>query len=292
MILVVGATGILGEEVCHQLVAAGHPVAGLVRKSSDAAKLARLKALGVKLIEGDLKDPAALRAACGAARTVISTATSTSSHRDGNSISSVDRDGNLQLVEAARQAGVKHFIFISFPPMQDDFPLQAAKRAAEARIRESGMPYTILQPVNFMEMWLSPVFGFDVANAKARIFGAGQGRNNWISFQDVARFMVAAVDNPKAINQTFAFGGPEALSQLEVVALFEQLTGRTFTLEFVPEEALKAMRTAGEDPMPQTAAGLMLHCSRGDNLDMARVLEALPVKCLTVREFAQRQLAR
>ena len=291
MILVVGATGILGEEICRQLVAAGHRVAGLVRAGSDAQKVSRLRALGVTLLEGDLKDPASLRAACSAARSVISTATSTRSRQDGDSVFSVDQDGHFHLVDAAREAGVGQFLYVSFPPMREDFPLQAAKRAVEARLRTSGMPYTLLQPVNFMEVWLSPFLGFDVANARARIFGEGRGPNNWISFHDVARFVVAAVDNPRALNETFAFGGPEALTQLEVVALFEQLTGRAFTLEFVPEEALQAMRTTGEDPMPKTAAGLMLNCSRGDTLDMARVLEVLPVTCTTVREFAQRQLA-
>jgi uncharacterized protein YbjT (DUF2867 family) len=64
MTLVVGATGLVGMEVCRRLAAGERKVRALVRRTSDPNKRAELEALGVELVEGDLKDPALLRQAC------------------------------------------------------------------------------------------------------------------------------------------------------------------------------------------------------------------------------------
>ena len=103
--LVVGATGLLGLEVCKRLGESVEPVRCLVRPTADGSKRAALEALGVELVEGDLKDPASLARACAGVQAVISTASSTFSRQEGDSIASVDDQGQLALVEAARLAG-------------------------------------------------------------------------------------------------------------------------------------------------------------------------------------------
>ena len=85
----------------------------------------------------------------------------------------------MSLFAAAKAAGVRHAVLISFPPVDIEFPLQSAKRAVEQCLMYSGMPYTILQPTCFMEVWLSPALGFDAANAKAQIYGSGTNRISW-----------------------------------------------------------------------------------------------------------------
>ncbi len=60
MILVVGATGHLGGEICRRLAARGLPVRGLVRPTSAPEAVSALRAIGAELIEGDLRDPASL----------------------------------------------------------------------------------------------------------------------------------------------------------------------------------------------------------------------------------------
>src|SRR2546422_3907636 len=150
------------------------------------------------------------------------------SRQEGDSIESVDRQGQLNLIDAAAAAGVQQLILISFSSFAPDFPLQSAKRAVEKRLRESGLIYTILQPTFFTEVWLSPALGFDAANAKAQVYGAGQNQISWISFQDVARFAVAALKSPRAKNAIIELGGPEPLSPLEVVHLAEQVTRKRF----------------------------------------------------------------
>src|SRR5512139_1004687 len=128
MILVVGSTGILGGEICRRLRKAGQPVRGLVRSTSAEEKVARLKAMGVETVLGDLRDPASLQAACQGVDTVITTATTTISMQPGDSIPVTDQQGQLDLVKAASAAGVRRFVFMSIPLNIEPCPLNTAKR--------------------------------------------------------------------------------------------------------------------------------------------------------------------
>jgi uncharacterized protein YbjT (DUF2867 family) len=288
MNLIVGATGMLGGEICRLLAEQGSALRVLVRDSSNAEKVERLRGLGAEVFRGDLKDPVSLEKACRGASAVVSTASSTVSRQQGDSIENVDRQGQLNLIETAEEAGVKHFILISFPNVDIDFPLQAAKRAVEDRLRRGRMTYTILQPTFFTEVWLSPALGFDPARGTARVYGGGHNKISWISFRDVAKFAVAALGNPQAVNAVIKLGGPDALSPLDVVRLAEQVVGKRVIVEHVPEEALRAQHGAATDPLQQSFAGLMLYYARGDAIDMAETLRALPVQHLkSVREYLQ-----
>ena len=288
MNLIVGATGILGSEICRLLATQGEAVRGLVRATSDPEKVARLKNVGVDAVVGDLKDRGSLDAACRGAKTVTSTASSTLSRQDGDSIESVDLQGQLNLIDAAEAGGVHHFVLISFPNIDVDFPLQRAKRSVEDRLRRSRMTYTILQPTCFAEVWLSPALGFDPENAKATVYGAGHNKMSWISVQDVARFAVAALDERRAPNATIKLGGPDDLSPLEAVRLAEQTLGKSIDVQYVPEEALRAQHAAATDSMQQSFAGLMLYYARGDVIDTANAIRVLPVGPLrSVREYFQ-----
>jgi len=286
MNLIVGASGMLGGEICRLLREQGKGVRALVRGSSNPEKLASLEGLGAETVQGDLKDPASLEAACRDATAVISTASSPISRQGGDSIESVDRQGHLNLIEAAERAGVKQFVLISFPSIDISFPLQSAKRAAEERLRRGRMTHTILQPTCFMEVWLSPALGFDPAHGTAQIYGNGHNKISWISFQDVAQFVVAALGNDRAAQAVIKLGGPHALSPLEVVQLAEQLTGKAITVQHVPEDALRAQHSAATDPLQQSFAALMLCYAHGDVIDMKDTLRVLPVPHMkSVREY-------
>jgi uncharacterized protein YbjT (DUF2867 family) len=293
MNLIVGATGLLGGEICRLLTARGKPVRALVRHTSGPEKVAMLKGLGAEIVYGDLKNPDSLDAACRGVRAVISTASSTLSRQPGDSIETVDQTGQTNLVDAAERAAVSRFVLISFPQMSLDFPLQSAKRAAEERLRRARMTYTILQPTFFTEVWLSPALGFDAANAKAQIYGSGQNRISWISFRDVAAFAVAALDNPRAANAVIKLGGPEALSPLEVVQLAEQSVGKPIAVQHVPEDALRGQFQSATDSLQKSFAALMLSYAAGDVIEMADTLRAFPGQQLkSVREHLQTSISQ
>lgn len=114
MVLVVGATGLVGHEVCLRLLARGERVRALVRNTTDPAKVASLRSAGADICLGDLKVPASLATACSGAEAVLSTASSTLSRQPGDSIQTVDDEGQLALVNAAKKEGISRFIFVSF----------------------------------------------------------------------------------------------------------------------------------------------------------------------------------
>lgn len=287
MHLVVGATGLLGSEICRLLAADGKPPRAVVRPTSDQGKVAQLEKLNVEIARGDLKHRPSLDAACRGVSVVISTASSTLSTQEGDSIQTVDLEGQLNLIDAAKAANVSRFVLISFPQVNVEFPLQDAKRTVEDHLKSSGVTYTILRPTFFMEVWLSPALGFDSANAKAQIFGSGENKISWISYKDVAKFAIASLDNSEARNAVIELGGPEALSPLEVVQIFEKEKGRKFDIQHVPEDALREQRESASDPLQQSFAGMMINYSQGSIIDMQETLQKFTVQLTSIRDYAQ-----
>jgi uncharacterized protein YbjT (DUF2867 family) len=294
MCLVVGATGPvgLGGEICQLLRVAGKPTRALVRPTSDAQQIKRLRNAGVELVYGDLKDPNSLRAACRDVDTVISTASILVSRQPGDTIEGVDGQGQSDLIDAATACGVESFVYTSFSGHIDrEFPFRNAKRDVEQHLKASGLFYTILRPTFYMEVWLAPLSGFDYVNARATIYGAGRNRISWLSFHDVARFALMCLDNAEARNAAFELGGPEALTPLEVVQTFEELSGRSFEIEFVSEQTLSDEQTSGANSLVRSVAGLQRSYADGDVVDIAEIARHFPITLTSVRDYATRVLS-
>lgn len=291
MNLIVGSTGVLGTEICRRLRQLGQPVRALVRHTSDPAKVETLRALGADIRYGDLRDEASLRAACAGVQCVISTASAMTSFSAENTFLLADL-GTKDLVDAAHQAGADQFIFVSFSSGLDpDADLKVAKRAVEQHIIERGISYTILRPTCFMEAWLSPALGFDVANGRAQIIGNGDALISYISLYDVAQFVVASIGNPAARNATLDLGGPDGVSPLEAVRIAENMTGRSFTVTHVPVEALHAQHAASTNPLEKTFAGLMIETTKGNTVPMHEILRKFPgVTLKSVEEHVQQAI--
>ena len=294
MNLVVGATGSLGGEICRLLTQSGRPTRALVRTTSDADKVASLRAMGVEVVRGDVRDRASLEEACRGVDAVLSTlsAMPASYEPQNNSIQQVDMQGVERLIDVAKAAGVGRFVYTSVSGKIDlDFPLKDAKCAVEKYLRDSGLTYTILQPSFFMETWLSPIVGFDYANGKATVFGEGRNAISWISMNDVAQFAVDCLDNTAASHAVLGLGGPEALSPNEVIKTFEAASGRSFDVSYVPEAALLGQQEEATDPMQQSFAGLMRCYAMGDAIDMSSTLRAFPRQLTSVDSYARNVLA-
>lgn len=288
MILVAGATGHLGIEVCRRLQTQGKAMRALVRATSDPDKVAELRGLGAEIAIGDLRDRESLDNACRGATAVISSA-STVASQVGGTISTVDLEGQLSLVEAAQEAGVQQFVFVSFSGnMGSDSPLNRAKRQVEHRLIESGMTYTILRPSFFMEYFLTPLIGFDYPHHRATIYGSGENKISWIALGDVAESMTRSIDNPRAANAIVELGGPESLSPLEVVRLFESVMGEKFEVQIVPQEALQAQKDGAPDALPESLSALLLDYAHGDPVDAAQARSVYPFEFTSVRAYAER----
>ena len=286
-VLVAGATGFLGSEICRQLSEKKIKVKGLVRTTSDANKLTHLKELGVEIVEGDLKDKSSLKNALNGVSAIISTVSSTLSRQEGDSIQTVDDLGQNNLIEAALSANIKQFVYVSFCDMPGQFPLQIAKRKVEKHLAESGLSYTILQPTYFMDVWLSPALGFDYNNTKATIYGEGKNKVSWVAIKDVASFAVASLNNPAAKNRVIEIGGPDALSPIEVVTIFEAKKGKKFELQFVTEETIRAQKEEAQDPLSESFAALMLGVAKGSEIDMNKATDVFSMRLTSVNDYAK-----
>src|SRR2546430_2638887 len=107
MILVVGATGNVGSAITSQLLQQGRSVRILVRPKSRYQPLVEA---GAQAVFGDLKDRASLDVACQGIDTIITSATSLERGGEDNP-QTVELEGNRNLIDAAKAAGVNHFIF-------------------------------------------------------------------------------------------------------------------------------------------------------------------------------------
>jgi NADH dehydrogenase len=288
-VLVAGATGMVGGETARILSSGGDTVRALVRSSSGAEKVAALKGAGIDVVEGDLRDRASLDAACEGVDAVITTVSAMPfSWQEGNTIGDVDRDGTIQLIDAATAAGAKRFIYTSFPhPPEPGFALGDAKAAAENHLRSSGVEYAILAANFFMEVWLSPAFGFDYPNNSATIYGDGTNRMSWVSYRDVARTAAEAVSNPKAKNAVLPVGGPSIHTPLEVVTIFEKASGKTWTVSHVSVETLQEQKSAATDEVQEAVAMLQLGYAVAPGWDMDPSDYLVSSDLSSVEQYAQ-----
>lgn len=271
MILIAGSTGSLGSAIAHRLLARGEAVRILVRQDApgDGSPLQQLVASGAQPIRGDLKDRASLDRACANIRTVITTANSALRGGDDNT-QTVDVDGNRNLVDAAQQAGVAQFVFVSANGADPNSPVPflAAKGKTERHLQASGMSYTIVAPEAFMEVWIGMVVGGPaLLNRPVTVVGSGDRRHTFISARDVAQFTAAAVGNEAARDRRLVIGGPQPLSFRGAAAVFGRVLGREVAVQSIaPGQPIAGFPPVVADIM----AGMDLHDSIVDTTALAR----------------------
>jgi uncharacterized protein YbjT (DUF2867 family) len=286
--------------ITQRLLDQGREVRILLRRDSPSSALVQqglatsaesLIDAGAHPVHGDLRDRASLDAAVEGIETVITTANS--AMRGGaDNPQSVDLQGNRNLIEAARDASVEHFIFVSLLGADPNHPAPfvQAKARSESALRESGMEYTILAPTAFMEVWPAMVVGMPALQGRpVTLVGDGRRRHSFVSNRDVAAFAVAVVDRPEARNQYLAVGGPEPLSWRDVVATYERVLGRSIPVEFV---AMGEPVPGLPDPMPALLAGMETYESDVEMEEIARTFDVPLTRLETfVREQAASQTA-
>ena len=249
MILVVGATGQLGGRVVQRLVEGGHDVCGLVRPTTDATALVEQ---GVQEARGDLCDAASLAPALDGVDTVVTTAAANNA--------AVDTIGNRNLIQAAQKAGVERFVYVSAAGIGEEMarsgPLMAGKWETEKLLRSTALRYVIVRPDMFQEAWLVPPL-FDAGAGTAMVAGRGQTPHRYVAVDDVAAlcaYHATASDPPRVAE----FGGPEELTQMEVVAAFEAATGTRFTVRHIPTLLITLAHPVLTRVRPDMALGMGL----------------------------------
>jgi uncharacterized protein YbjT (DUF2867 family) len=256
MIFIVGGTGTLGQTLVRMLREQGKPVRVLVRPGS-IAKAEPLRKLGAELVGGDIRDPGSLEVGCRGADVVISATSAGEDRRDG-SRRMAEYQGPINLLHAAKAAGVRQYIFTStlFPRNPVGYKFVWAKLMAEEEIQRSGVPYTIFRPCGLFYEIVQRGEPIVEKLGVFPVFGYGPKRTQMLAMVDVARAFVNAIDNPDAINRTFELGGPEHLTFDEYVAIWSRVWGRPIKVVRLPIWLMNAIGYALK-PISPSAPGIM-----------------------------------
>ncbi len=204
-ILVIGATGRLGEPVARRLAADGHKVCVFSRNESAARQKF---GINFEIFRGDVLDVRSLeRAVDGCTGVHISI--------DGRGDWDVERRGTANTASVSAAQGVKRITLISGASTCEEnawFPMTKAKLDAENAVRTSGVPFTIFRCTMFME--LLPTL---VRDGRAIIMGKQPAPWHWVAAGDYAKMVGKAYVTEAAAGKIFHVYGPEALTMEQAV---------------------------------------------------------------------------
>ncbi|MBM7856016.1 NADH dehydrogenase [Desulfohalotomaculum tongense] len=225
MILVTGATGYVGRHVVKALADTGEKVRCLVRNTKDA------NLPGVELVHGDVTDQVSLAVACTGVDTVIHLVAII---REGKGITFEDINikGTQNLLSAAKESKVKHFVHISALGANTNpkYKYAYSKGVAEVEVVNSGLKYTVLRP----SVIFGPGFGFvDRLLQTLRMMptvvalpGDGSVKFQPIWVKDVAECIVRVIENQERYkNKIIDIGGPEHLTYEQMLDILMEVTG-------------------------------------------------------------------
>lgn len=293
MILVVGSTGTLGRKVTRSLLASGEDVRAMTRSLS---KTDELKALGAKPVRADLRDPDALEFAVRGARVVIAAAHSLLGRGDESS-EKIDDEGHRTLIDAAKAAGVEHFIYTSVVGASRNHQVDfwRSKARVEDYLRESGLTYTIVRATAFMETHAHMLLGrYVVENKRVILLGSGKNKRNFVAAEDVAKAIIGAMRVPTLRGETLDIGGPENLSSREVISVFERVSGNKAKVTAIPLYVVRAMSRAAAPIHPGVARVLRLavmHETTDQTFDPSLSQSKLPLSLIRLEDWVRNRVA-
>lgn len=218
IVLVTGATGTQGGAVARELVDRGYAVRGLTR-NPDSERATALTELGIEVVKGDFDDAASLNVAMEGVYGVFAV---TNYWEHG-----FDREvaHGKQLVDAAEKAGIKHFVFTSVAGADagTGLPHFESKAEIEVYLVDSGLDYTILRPVEFLDN-LRYLRDEIMSGRFVDPRDAGKG-HQWIAARDIGFFVGEAFDYPDIwVGVTEEIAGVE-MTLAEFVAALSEITG-------------------------------------------------------------------
>lgn len=217
-VLVVGAAGNFAGLVVPELKKRGVKIRALVRSEAQAARARERGADETTL--GDLEDPGSLCTAADGVDGVF---------HMGPAFAPNESDMGIAMVEAARAADVRRFVFSSvIHPFLSALSNHAAKLPVEETLCQSGMNFTILQPAIFMQN-LESAWSEIVRRRRFALPYSAQRRACYIDYRDVAEAAAIAFTSDRMDYGTFELCAPGMLDRYEVAALMSKAAG--FTIE-------------------------------------------------------------
>lgn len=241
-VLVLGATGTIGQATVRALLRRGHDVVCFVRPRAGAGgrlgreDTERLLA-GATVRFGDIQVPGALsREGFRGERfdaLISCLASRTGAPRDAWAI---DHRAHITALEAAREAGVRHFVLLSAICVQKPLlEFQKAKLAFEQALSQSGLRYSIVRPTAFFKSLSGQIER--VRQGKPYLmFGDGTLTScKPISDDDLGDYLAECLNDPARWNRILPIGGPgPAITPLQQADALFALLGRERRVKRVP----------------------------------------------------------
>jgi NAD(P)H dehydrogenase (quinone) len=274
-ILVYGANSAQGIPVVHRLLKAGYRVRVFVR---DRAKAHSLFGEDVEIFTGTLEDRSSLHAANEGIDRVFLVLP-----LEYRFDVAVNQGRNA--IDAARNAGVKLLVFNSstnIPTEVTDVAAFEIKRSVENYIRQSTLPYIILRPPLYMDNLAAPWSMPSIVNQSVVAYPLpAEIKVAWISLDDTAALVVAALDRLELAGSIFDIGGLESVNGHEIAQLFTQVLNRPFTYQQIPIDAFEqGLNQAFGEPSGTEIAKIyrwrMAH-PETEEIYMNAVLKKLPI---------------
>jgi uncharacterized protein YbjT (DUF2867 family) len=209
--------------------------------------------------------------------------------KKGLTFERVDYGGTDALLDAAKQAGVDRFIYISGAAADENasHPGFRAKGRAERAIRESGVAYTIFRP--------SLVYGPEdkVVNGFARLLkfapafgvpGTGRQKVQPVLVNDLAECVARAVGG-KGVNATFEIGGPDLMTFDGMVRVIMEVTGRRRPIFHIPENLMRAGASMLEKlPTPILSRDAVTFVTADNATDINPLIAEFAIQLTPMRE--------
>ncbi len=233
-ILLAGATGYLGNYITKELISRNIDTKIIVRKPGKIIDMASKLA---EIIQAEVTRPETLRGHFHGVDTVISTVGITR-QKDGLTYMDVDFGANINLLEEAKKAGVKKFIYVSVinGQLHKDLKLVEAKEAFVDQLTTSGLEYAIIRPNGFFSDMLD--FLKMAEKGRVYIFGKGKKKFNPIHGADLAQVCVDVIDSKK---KEIAVGGPDILTHYEVAEMALLASGKPINIIHLPHWVRKSI---------------------------------------------------
>ena len=219
LILVTGATGTQGGAVARELLSRGYRVRGLTRNPS-GEKASALTGLGAKMVAGNFDDPDSLQSAMRGVYGVFAVTDFWEHGYDG------EVAHGRALVDAARPAGVKHFVYTSVAGAAENtgVPHFDSKYEVEQYLAASGLTWSVVRPVSFMNNWY---WRRDEIRAGSYVDpGTPEQKHQWIAAADIGFFVAEAFDKPDLWSGRAEDIAGDELTLAEFAALLSRVTNR------------------------------------------------------------------
>ena len=226
-VVLAGAFGHLGSDLLRELVKQGHEVVAVgreIRKPADCAE-------GYATAVIDVRDPKSFHGICDGADVVITTIGMTKVSAVLTNYD-VDYQGNLNLLNEAKRAGVKHFAYTSVLMADDDpsVPMLDAKHRFEQELQKSGLHWVIFRPSGYFYD-IAKVFKPMIEKGKVTLLGKKDAHANVVDTPDFAAFVVEHMcDDGKMYN----VGGKEIWSYEEIARMFFAAAGKEPVISRAP----------------------------------------------------------